>query len=156
MWIVSVLYAMPTPMEADPKGVDGTSVPTTIKSVNMSDKEVTAKDTNSVASHDLLDAEPEPFKFTDWLFRRHETKTIDLDSTATRRSVYDDPYLAEHYWPKSDYENIHRFDPKARWTLREERVGPRVLFLEILIYLCFLQALVRKLDWKVILLGRSM
>jgi hypothetical protein len=47
--------------------------------------------------------------------------------------VYDDPDLASHYWPKEDYENLHRFDPKARWTYREE------------------QALLRKIDWKVML-----
>ncbi|KAJ7885110.1 allantoate permease [Mycena olivaceomarginata] len=57
----------------------------------------------------------------------------DPDAISTRRSVYDDPDLAAHYWPKKDYENLHRFDPKARWTYREE------------------QALVRKIDWKVML-----
>ncbi|KAG5638011.1 hypothetical protein H0H81_002279 [Sphagnurus paluster] len=84
---------------------------------------------------DLEDAEPKPFKLYDWLFRRYLIKAVNLDSTATRRSVYDDPTLAEHYWPKADYENLHRFDPKARWTLREEK------------------ALVRKIDWKVMLWG---
>ncbi|KAJ7802783.1 hypothetical protein B0H14DRAFT_2385152, partial [Mycena olivaceomarginata] len=44
-----------------------------------------------------------------------------------------DPDLAAHYWPKKEYENLHRFDPKARWTYREE------------------QALVRKIDWRVML-----
>ncbi|KAF8067727.1 allantoate permease [Lyophyllum atratum] len=90
-------------------------------------------DSKSVASADLQDAEPEPFRFTDWLFRRHLMKRINLDSTATRRSVYDDPNLAGHYAPKPEYENLHRFDPKARWTFREEK------------------ALVRKIDWKVML-----
>lgn len=112
------------------------SAPTTIRSsVESVDKKNRAIDTISVASNDLLDAEPEPFKFTDWLFRRHK-QAIDLDTTATRRSVYDDPDLAEHYWPKSDYENIHRFNPKARWTLREERVRlylfPGILDLPVL------------------------
>jgi hypothetical protein len=39
--------------------------------------------------------------------------------------VYDEPDLAAHYWPKKEYENLHRFDPKARWTYREEQVSPR-------------------------------
>lgn len=78
-------------------------------------------DTKSV-DDDLLDAEPEPFKLSNWLFRRHLLKTTGLDATATRRSVYDNPDLAEYYWPKPEYENLHRFDPKARWTLREEKV----------------------------------
>lgn len=125
---------MSTAVKTDLK--DATSAPATIRSsVDSMDKKNHAIDTISVASNDLLDAEPEPFKFTDWLFRRHK-QTIDLDSTATRRSVYDDPDLAEHYWPKSNYENIHRFDPKARWTLREERVRldlfPGVLNLSVL------------------------
>ncbi|KAI6116515.1 hypothetical protein EDD16DRAFT_1708342 [Pisolithus croceorrhizus] len=40
---------------------------------------------------------------------------IDRDGVATEQSAFDDPVLAPHYWPK-DYENIHRFDPPARWT----------------------------------------
>ncbi|KAE9396448.1 MFS general substrate transporter [Gymnopus androsaceus JB14] len=60
-----------------------------------------------------------------------KTSRNDDDAIATRRSVYDDPEIARLYWPKDDYENIHRFDPTARWTYREE------------------QSLVRKIDWKV-------
>ncbi|KDR68420.1 hypothetical protein GALMADRAFT_78570 [Galerina marginata CBS 339.88] len=78
----------------------------------------------------LVDAQPEPFKLYNYLFRRHLYKPRDLDAIATRRSVYDEPHLAPHYWPKPEYENIHRFDPKARWTVREER------------------DLVWKIDWK--------
>ena len=79
-------------------------------------------DTKSVlANDDLVDAEPEPFRFTNLIFRRGNPSQ-DLDATATRRSVYDDPVLAPHYLPKPDYDNIHRFDIKARWTYREERV----------------------------------
>ncbi|KII91276.1 hypothetical protein PLICRDRAFT_89604 [Plicaturopsis crispa FD-325 SS-3] len=62
-----------------------------------------------------------------------DLKAVDLDATATKRSVYDDPALAPHYWPKKEYENLHRFDPDARWTYREEK------------------ALVRKIDWRVML-----
>lgn len=86
------------------------------------------------SSDDLCDAEPtEPFSFTKWIFRRGRYKPIDLDSVATRRSVYDDPKLAKYYWPKPEYENLHRFDVNARWTHREEK------------------ALVRKIDWRVML-----
>ncbi|KAF9456607.1 allantoate permease [Collybia nuda] len=125
---------MLTTFKKTPPG-DSTSVSTITRgsSEDVVDKKDSTIDSISVSSDDLLDAEPEPFKFTNWLFRRHLSQTIDPDSTATRRSVYDDPYLAEHYWPKPDYENIHRFDPKARWTVREERI------------------LVRKIDWKVML-----
>ncbi|KAK7059666.1 allantoate permease [Favolaschia claudopus] len=98
-----------------------------------------AEDTKSVisstdtGSDDLVDKEPPPFRWLSLLFHRQELKPLDLDAIATRRSVYDDPALAPHYWPKSNYENLHRFDPKARWTYREE------------------QALLRKIDWKVML-----
>ncbi|GLB39069.1 putative transporter [Lyophyllum shimeji] len=97
------------------------------------DEKALQVDLKSIASDDLQDAEPKPFQLFDWLFRRHTLKPLDLDSIATRRSVHDDPDLAEHYWPKPGYENMHRFDTKARWTYREE------------------MALVRKIDWKVML-----
>lgn len=76
-----------------------------------------------VAFDDLVDAEPEPFKLTNWMFRRHLYKVTNPDAIATKRSVYDDPDMAHNYWPKADYENLHRFDPKARWTYREEQVS---------------------------------
>jgi hypothetical protein len=68
-------------------------------------------------------AEPDDIertRFTDVLLGRR--KVVDPDAIATKRCVYDDPALAKHYWPKDDYENIHRFDPAARWTYREEQV----------------------------------
>ncbi|KAJ7322864.1 allantoate permease [Mycena albidolilacea] len=86
----------------------------------------------STDTDDLVDKEPPPFRWSSWLFNRQALQH-DPDAISTRRSVYDDPDLAAHYWPKKDYENLHRFDPKARWTYREE------------------QALVRKIDWKVML-----
>ncbi|KAF4581275.1 hypothetical protein EYR40_002861 [Pleurotus pulmonarius] len=108
------------------------ATPTLLMHVRSKTDSLSSKDTKDTASSDdLVDAEPKPFKLSDWLFRRGEK--IDLDSIATRRSVYDDPALAPHYLPKKEYENLHRFDPKVRWTVREERT------------------LVRKIDWKVML-----
>ncbi|KAI0095223.1 major facilitator superfamily domain-containing protein [Irpex rosettiformis] len=45
---------------------------------------------------------------------------VDLDAIATKPSVFDDPATLEVYRPPKGYENAHRFDPTARWTLREE------------------------------------
>ncbi|KAF9030118.1 allantoate permease [Hymenopellis radicata] len=82
---------------------------------------------------DLVEEQKEEsLRFRD-VFKRGRRPAEDLDSTATKRSVYDDPNLAPHYWPKKEYENLHRFDPTVRWTVREEK------------------ALVRKIDWKVML-----
>ncbi|KAG2058163.1 allantoate permease [Suillus hirtellus] len=86
---------------------------------------------SSLPTDDLVDEVEEQFSWTRAIFRRKQIVHPDPDATATKRSVFDDPGLALHYWPKRDYENLHRFDPTARWTYREEK------------------ALVRKLDWKI-------
>ncbi|KAJ3824819.1 allantoate permease [Lentinula raphanica] len=88
-------------------------------------------DDSLLKSLDLAEQDT-PFKLSSWLFSHWSDKTeFDEASVATRRSVYDDPEMAHLYWPKQDYENLHRFDPTARWTYREER------------------SLVRKIDWKI-------
>ncbi|KAG1826342.1 allantoate permease [Suillus variegatus] len=91
------------------------------------------KRSSSLPTDDLVDEAEEQFSWTTAIFRRKQIVHPDPDATATKRSVFDDPDLAPHYWPKKDYENLHRFDPTARWTYREEK------------------ALVRKLDWKIMI-----
>ncbi|KAH7926284.1 allantoate permease [Leucogyrophana mollusca] len=97
------------------------------------DKKAGSVELRDVLVEDLPEGQDQQFKLTNVLFRRRQTKSLDLDATATKRSVFDDPHLAPHYWPKKDYENIHRFDPNVRWTYREE------------------QAVVRKIDWKIMI-----
>jgi len=93
---------------------------------------------SSLTDHDnLADDIPKPISLTSFLsrfvpfLRNKSASPIDLDAVATKRSVYDDPNLAQYYWPKEDYENLHRFDVTARWTIREERVSFCILLVLI-------------------------
>ncbi|KAJ7033169.1 allantoate permease [Mycena alexandri] len=82
-------------------------------------------------SEELVYQPPPPLQWARSFLSRGSK--LDPDTIATCRSVFNDPALAPYYQPKEDYENRHQFDPKARWTYREE------------------QALVCKIDWRVML-----
>lgn len=111
----------PTPSIAKSLAADANADKTDQSSLESLDHKNVSTVNVKPASSDLVDEEAEPTKFTSLFFRRFY-KPIDLDAVATRRSVYDDPNLARHYWPRKEYENLHRFDPSARWTYREEQV----------------------------------
>lgn len=67
------------------------------------------------------------------LFER--TRKVDLDATATTKSVFDDPVLAKYYLPHPQYENMHRFDADFRWTYREEIAVRRKTDLKIFLWI---------------------
>lgn len=75
---------------------------------------------------------------------------FDLDSIATQPSVFDSPLTCEVYRPPSQYENAHRFDPNARWSWREEKVPCLCMqWFDLMNTFRRMQALVRKVDWRV-------
>ncbi|SPO01687.1 related to permease of the major facilitator superfamily [Cephalotrichum gorgonifer] len=79
----------------------------------------------------------EPFHDTKKYFWQ-KAKDHDLDAIATQPSVYDDPVVSEKYKPRSDWENLHRFNPLARWTWREEKALVRKIDKRIMIWTCIM------------------
>lgn len=43
------------------------------------------------------------------------------DAIANNPSVFDDSSIAKFYWPRKDYEGLHRFFPDFKWTIAEEK-----------------------------------
>lgn len=66
------------------------------------------------------------------------TRGFDGEAVATLPSVYDDPDTAKQYQPRSDWENLHRFDPLARWSWNEENRLIRKIDLRIMVFACIM------------------
>ncbi|KAI1484472.1 phthalate transporter [Biscogniauxia mediterranea] len=94
---------------------------------------------SAIHSTNLLDNIPPlgaPKEEKRFFFQR--TKGYNRDAIATQPSVFDDPETAEKYQPRSDWENFHRFDPKARWTWAEEYAVVRKIDFRIMVWACIM------------------
>ena len=130
-----------------------------VKEKSKVDEKTYDVDTKSSLDEDSVPELGSPYKSgatenTVGLARLWRRNKVDLDATATQPSVFDNPVTLEVYRPPPVYENVHRFDPLARWTWREEKVSIPVITgsLHQAPYLLFsIQSVIRKIDFRIMI-----
>ncbi len=90
--------------------------------VKQEDAKLTDSRAASIVAADpsLATLAPETRRIADFFLPKRYRRLRDLDTVATQPSVFDDPKLAPHYAPPEQWENYKNWDPKLRWTWREE------------------------------------
>jgi hypothetical protein len=116
-------------------------------SLNNDDPSPDSKQTSGIKSEsrpivtELLPSAPAPLGAPNaekrFWFQRTKVH-YDPDAIATQPSVYDDPLTAKEYMPRTDWENLHRFDPSFRWSWGEEHRLIRKIDFRILIFACIM------------------
>lgn len=111
---------------------------TTVYSAKKGPREYVSSVLDETNSSNSLDTPPlgEPKEERRFWFQRG--KGYNPDAVATQPSVFDDPDTAKEYQPRADWENLHRFDPSARWTWGEEYKLIRKIDVRIMIWTCLM------------------
>ncbi|TCD62156.1 hypothetical protein EIP91_007284 [Steccherinum ochraceum] len=113
------------------KATTGTTISDSASSNSkVDDSKAEFSSSSSLVDIPPLGVPPDPNKRLRWWSRWKR----DPDSIATQPSVFDDPITLEIYRPPPRYENVHRFDPLARWTWREELKIVRKVDFRIMIW----------------------
>lgn len=161
-YAVPTWFSDPIALRADfsqrPRAMSTTLFAPEKEKANVDDKNYDV-DTKSSLDEDSIPELGTPYRSsvterTVGLARLWRRNKVDLDAIATQPSVFDNPVTLEVYRPPPVFENVHRFDPLARWTWREEKVSVSVVIdpRHQSPYLRYpIQSVIRKIDFRIMI-----